>query len=273
MPKSKKTPRPQYTARTADKQILYQNSVQSPEAEVSFCRRVYKKRYGVEPTHFREDFCGTFLISCDWVKRGSGNHAWGIDLCSDTIDWGRRNNLVRLKPGQRERVHLLNRNVLDVVDPKMHVIGAFNFSYFIFKKRDELVSYFSRVRKSLHRNGLFVTDAYGGFDAQKPMQERRKCGGFTYVWDQALYDPITDDTLCHIHFEFPDGTKLRKAFTYDWRLWTLGGIRDAMLSAGFRETEVYWEGTLENGEGDGVFRKTIKTQNCAAWTAYVLGYP
>ena len=266
-----KPQKPQYTARTADKHILYQESVQSPESEVDFCRRIYRKRHGENPTTFREDFCGTFLISCDWVKRGPKNHAYGIDLHKPTIDWGRKHNLSRLKPDAQKRVHILQENVLNVTSPKVQVVGAFNFSYFIFKHRDELVAYFTAVRKSLKPGGVFILDAYGGWDSQKAMEEKRKCEGFTYVWHQAEYNPPDDHTLCHIHFHFPDGTKMRKAFTYDWRLWTLGGIRDALISAGFKGTEVYWEGTTADGEGDGVFRKAERAENCNSWTAYIVG--
>lgn len=273
MPQTRKDPKPRYTARTADKHVLYQEAVQAPDAEIAFCRRIYQKRYGVDATLFREDFCGTFLISCAWAKISPAHEAWGVDLCRDTIEWGRAHNLSKLTPAQQQRVHLLNKNVLDVTQPRVHIVGAFNFSYFIFKHRDELVAYFKRVRASLHDKGLFVTDAYGGWDAQKVMQDKRKCQGFTYIWDQAAYNPIDDAATCHIHFRFPDGTLMKKAFTYDWRLWTLGGIRDAMTSAGFRETEVYWEGTTKNGEGDGVFRKAVTGENCSSWTAYVVGIP
>ena len=60
--------------------------------------------------------------------------------------------------------------------------------------------------------------------------------------------------LCHIHFSFPDGSKIKKAFTYDWRLWTLPEIRELLLEAGFQRATVYWEGTNEETEeGDGEF--------------------
>lgn len=275
MPRSTnaRKPRPQYTAKTADKQILYQESVQSPESEVAFCRRIYKKRYGDEATTFREDFCGTFLISCDWVKRGSENHAYGVDLHKPTIDWGVKHNLSRLKPAQQERVHLIHDNVLNIKGPKVQIVGAFNFSYFLFKTHVELVKYFSVVRKSLAPKGLFVLDAYGGWDSQKVMEEKRKCEGFTYIWNQAEYNPTNDHTLCHIHFHFPDGTRMRKAFSYDWRLWTLGGIRDCLADAGFSQSEVYWEGTTADGDGNGVFKVAEKGENCNSWTAYIVGIP
>ncbi|HWL93839.1 MAG TPA: class I SAM-dependent methyltransferase, partial [Phycisphaerae bacterium] len=221
----KRKKHPRYTARTADKHVLYQESVQAPEAEVAFCRRVYQKHYGVDATLFREDFCGTFLISCAWVKKSPRHYAWGIDLHRETLDWGRAHNLSKLNPSAQTRVHLLNKNVLDVTEPKVHIAGAFNFSFFIFKDRDQLVAYFKKVRASLLPKGIFVTDAYGGWDSQKVMQDKRRCEGFTYVWDQAAYDPTDDSTTCHIHFKFPDGTMMKRAFSYDWRLWTLGSIR------------------------------------------------
>lgn len=261
------------TAKTADKHVLYQTSVQSPEAEVDFCTRIYQKEYGESPTRFREDFCGTALISCEWVRRRKANHAYGIDLDRPTLDWGRKHNIATLKPDAAERVHLIEDDVRSVTSPKMHVVGAFNFSYFIFKKRAALVAYFKAVRRSLAPKGVFVLDAYGGWEAQEEMEEKTTHKGFTYIWDQASYNPINDHTVCHIHFEFPDGSKLRKAFTYDWRLWTLGGVQDALIDAGFGSTKVCWEGTDADGDGNGVYRECKKAENTPGWNAYVIALP
>jgi len=264
---------PKYTAKTADKHVLYQKSVQSPEAEVDFVDRVYKNHYGQFPTHFREDFCGTALISCEWVKRRKTNHAYGIDLDQPTLDWGVAKNVSQLAQHAADRVHLINDNVLNVAKPKVQIVGAFNFSYFIFKEFDQLIRYFKAVKRSLRKQGLFVLDAYGGYEAQQVMEEETKHDGFTYIWDQAAYNPVNDHTVCYIHFKFPDGTRIRKAFTYDWRLWTLGGIQDALLAAGFKATEIYWEGTGADGEGNGVYRVSKKAENTPGWNAYILGIP
>ena len=91
----------------------------------------------------------------------------------------------------------------------------------------------------------------------KEMQEKRPInnGRFTYVWDQHSYDPITGSAVCKIHFHFPDGSKIRDAFTYHWRLWTLPELRELLAEAGFARSTVYWEGTdEETGEGDGDFQ-------------------
>ena len=264
---------PKYTAKIADKFVLYQEAVQSPDAEVFFIDRIYKKLYRRPATLFREDFCGTQLISCAWAKLRRQNVAWGVDLDQPTLDWGREHNIADLKPETAARVHQLHQNVFHVNHPKIEIVGAFNFSYFIFKERRSLAAYFRAVRKSLAREGLFVMDCYGGWESQQVTKERTRFNGFTYVWDQAEYDPVTDHTVCHIHFEFPDGSVMRKAFTYDWRLWTIGGIRDCLYEAGFSYTQVYWEGTTKKGEGDGVYRPVKEAENDPAWVAYITATP
>ncbi len=264
---------PKYTARTADPHELYQIAVQSPEAEVAFLDRVYRERYGRPPARFREDFCGTALVSCEFVCTRPNNHATGIDLDGPTLNWGRAHNLARLPAEAARRVDLVQQDVRCVRRPRVQVVGAFNFSYYLFKTFGELVGYFRVARASLEKEGLMVVDAYGGYEAQQVMQERTRHPGFTYVWDQAEYNPINDHTVCHIHFRFPDGTQLRRAFTYDWRLWTLGGIRDAFAAAGFGSTEVYWEGMTRAGFGSGVYRRKGTAENTAGWNAYIVAVP
>lgn len=263
---------PRYSHKT-DKHILYQEAVQSADAEVEFIDRLYRKAYGRPATLFREDFCGTQLISCEWAKLRPRNISYGVDLCRKTLAWGLRHNISRLPERVARRVHQLNKNVLEVTRPKMEIIGAFNFSYFIFKHRCDLLAYFRAVRRSLLPKGLFVCDAYGGWESQQVMKEKTKLKGFTYIWDQAVYNPINDHTVCHIHFKFPNGKMMKRAFTYDWRLWSLGDIQDTMLDAGFRETEVYWEDEDEDGEGTGVYRKRARADNSPGWNAYIVGHP
>ena len=66
---------------------------------------------------------------------------------------------------------------------------------------------------------------------------------------------------------------LKNAFTYVWRLWTLGAIRDALKDAGFRSTEVYWEGTSKDGEGTGVYRRQKRADNTGGWNVYIIALP
>ncbi len=259
-----------YTAASADKHHLYERSVQSPEAEIEFIDRTFRSIRGRLPDVLREDFCGTAFMACTWVRSRKSNHSIGVDLDQPTLEWAIAHNLSWLNDEERTRVELICDDVTTVRAPHADVIAAFNFSYYIFKTRPQLLTYFKAVRRGLKKDGLFYLDCYGGYEAQDVMKEPRKCAGFTYVWDQAHYNPITSETLCHIHFKFPDGTKMKKAFTYDWRLWSITEIRELLEEAGFASSTVYWEGTDEDGEGNGVFRPSTKGEVCAGWVSYII---
>jgi cyclopropane fatty-acyl-phospholipid synthase-like methyltransferase len=255
-----------------DRHRLYERAVQCPEADVRFLRRIFRQHYGRDPRLLREDFCGTAALAAEWVRTHPRNRAWGVDLDPEVLAWGWNHHVVPLGPDMR-RIRLLRADVRSVTEPKVDVVVAMNFSYFIFKKRPELVDYFRRVRHSVRRRGLFVVDIFGGWEAQALRTETKRLPGFTYYWQQVRYDPITHETLFHIHFRLRDGRWIRRAFTYDWRLWTIPEVREAMEEAGFRGTEVYWEGTDHaTGEGNGVFRRAEKATNCPGWIAYVVGY-
>jgi hypothetical protein len=127
------------------------------------------------------------------------------------------------------------------------------------------------VRDALVDDGLFILDVFGGHDAFKVMRERRDCGGYTYTWDQADYDPISGEMTCHIHFSFPDRSRMARAFTYQWRLWTLPELRELLNEAQFSKVTVYWQGTdEETGEGNGEFLPVNRGDPDPAWIAYLV---
>lgn len=262
-------------AERADRHDLYQRSVQDVESEIDFVDAEFKRIRKRRAALVREDFCGTANTSCEWVRRRRTNRAVGVDLDQPTLDWGVAHNLSKLRPAQRERVTLLNRNVLDPGAEAMRVdaVLAMNFSYWIFKSRATLRDYFASVRRSLVKDGLFFMDFYGGPDSLKITKERRPCNGFTYVWDQAAYDSLTGDYTCHIHFAFPDGSRMKDAFTYHWRLWNLTEIRELLAEAGFTRSTVYLEGDDGKGGGDGKFVPAKVGENCLAWLAYIVAEP
>ena len=93
--------------------------------------------------------------------------------------------------------------------------------------------------------------------------------GFTYLWEQAKFEPIRNGLICHIHFAFPDGSRLDRAFSYDWRLWTLPEIRELLEEVGFRRVTVYWQGFDEDGEPDGDFQPAEEGEADAGWICYL----
>ena len=169
------------------------------------------------------------------------------------LQWGDAHNLAELSAQQRQRIQLLNEDVMSASITNLDVVLAMNFSYFIFMERDLMIQYFKTVRQSLQANGVFFLDAFGGYEAAKELIEERECDGFTYIWEQASFNPINSQMQCYIHFVTEEGVRMDKAFDYYWRIWTLPEIIEMLLTAGFKTAEVYWEGTDEKtGEGDGI---------------------
>ena len=257
-------------AERADIHELYEQAVQSVDTEVEFVEETFRALRGRDAVGFREDFCGTASAACQWVRTGSGRYAIGVDNYLGVLEWGRQNRVARLPEADRARVKLLHDDVRTVVTEPVDIVGAFNFSYFLFKTRDELRNYFVHVRDTLTEDGVFFLDAFGGPEAIEVQKEKTKFDDFTYIWDQAEFHPVTHHMLCHIHFRFPDGSKIKKAFSYDWRLWTLPEIRELLLEVGFASARVYWEGEDEDGEGNGEFTESATGTPDLAWVSYIV---
>lgn len=262
-------------AARADRHMLYQRAVQEPAAEVAFISAEFRRLRNRRALRLREDFCGTAAVCCAWVKSGRDRTAVGVDLSRPTLDWGIGHNLARLTPDQRGRVTLLERNVLKP-GPRgrgADVVMAGNFSWWVFTTRADLLRYFRGVRAALAVGGVFILDIYGGWESMKEQRDRRVIGGkergFTYIWDQAKFDPVTNRMTAHIHFRMRDGSRQRRSFTYEWRLWTIPEVRDALADAGFARTIVYWEGEDKDGEGDGNFTPAEHAEQCPAFISYI----
>jgi SAM-dependent methyltransferase len=254
----------------ADRYVLYQNSVQCVESEIDMVDEQFTKLKGRQAVSMREDFCGTANTSCEWVRRRQNNTAIGVDLDQAVLDWGLTHNINQLNAQEKHRITLINGSVISVETPLIDTVLAMNFSYQIFKTRDDLRVYFSRVNESLSDDGVFFLDAFGGYEAFREMEESTEFDDFTYVWDQYRYNPINGHITCLIHFNFPDGSKLRRAFRYDWRLWTLPELQELLIEAGFQQVQVYWEGTdKKTGEGNGKYLPTESGAADAGWICYL----
>lgn len=272
MPKHASKKKKHSLAELADRHQLYELSVQCSESEVDFVADTFKELRGKPARLLREDFCGTANVCCEWVKRSKHNRAIGVDLDPGVLEWGQDNNLAALSPGQRKRITLLEQDVLQVETEAVDIVSAMNFSYWLLKDRKSLQYYFNRVYKALKEDGIFFLDAYGGYDSFHEVTEEREVEGdnydFTYIWEQAEFNPISHDLTCHIHFNFPDGSMLERAFSYNWRLWTLPEIRDLLEDTGFKVT-IYWQGWDEDGEPDGEFLPAENGDADAGWICYI----
>lgn len=260
---------PETMADTADIHKLYEHAVQSVGAEIDFVDKTWRKLRGRRASTLREDFCGTMNTSCEWVRRRDDNRAWCVDIDRKVLAWGQANQITKLTSEQQQRITICRDDVRTVSTPPVDIVLAMNFSYWIFKTRPAMIEYFRHVHASLADGGIFFLDSFGGYEAGREMLETTRYKGFTYVWDQAKFNPINGDGLFHIHFRFPDGSAIDKAFTYDWRVWSLPELTEMLTEAGFRAA-VYWEGTGKDGEGNGVFTKSTKGDADASWIAYIV---
>lgn len=256
-------------ADSADKYVLYEQSVQSTEFEYEFIDDNFKRIRGRKAHLLREDFCGTAQMCCEWVRGRDSNHAIGVDLDADVLQWSREHHIAALALEEKARVTLLQEDVRAVKTDPVDIVLAMNFSWHIFEERSVLRDYFASVRDSLVDDGIMFLDCFGGYEAYQELEEKTKHKGFTYVWEQASFDPVTHHMVCHIHFNFNDGSKMKNAFTYEWRLYSLPEIREILLEAGFANVTIYWQGWDENDEPDGNFQPATRGDADPGWICMI----
>ena len=247
---------------------LYEAAVQDSVQEARFLSYIAIKERGRRALRLREDFCGSFWLCHEWVKLSPQNSAMGIDLNSKAIKWGRKK---RPDPLLNARIKTQVQDVRRVTASKFDMIAALNFSYFIFRKRKEILHYFKAVRKSLRPGGILVLDHFGGPAVFEPSMTPSKCKlsdgrRFISQWEEKNFNAATHMVDCAIHFDLPGKRRIKNAFTYPWRLWTLAELKDLLLEAGFKGTSFYFEG--EDGR---YFKNTTKVNDFKQWIAFVVG--
>jgi SAM-dependent methyltransferase len=284
----------QKRAQTEDRHVLYELAVQGVEAEIDFVDDTFKELRGRRIATLREDFAGTCNTSCEFVGRRKSNFAVGVDYDQPTLDWGKQHHILQtLNDTQQNRIRQVCDDVRNATgipqlremnapdaDRGFDAILAMNFSYFIIQERNELRRYFEHARNTLKDDGILFLDCYGGYESYSECEDPREIEPepesgvkpFTYVWDQHRYNPITGEMECRIHFEFPDKSKMKNAFIYTWRMWTMPEIREILDEAGFKSATVYWEGADEDDptEGNGEYSPTEVGDPDPAWVCYIV---
>ena len=268
-------PKKKSKAAKADKYLCYQKSVQSPEHEVEFFDVAFRDEFGRKPKTLREDFCGTFAVCCEWAKLGRERTALGVDLDPEPIQWGEENNLSKLTSSQQKRVKVIQQDVRKRNRPRADVLAAQNFSFWIFKTREEVIEYFEVARANMADQSILVMDMMGGpacLEEGHVDKRRIKKGknGFRYFWEQARFNPVTSDCRFHISFKFNDGSKLKHAFTYEWRFWTIPEVREMLEEAGFSHSYVYFDVEDEDGEDTGEWARMEEYPSHSSWICYIV---
>lgn len=312
---------------------LYQQSVQSPKGDISYLQKFFLMYVGGRmPLHLQEDFCGTALLSVEWLRTDARRTAVGLDFDLDALNWCMENNVNKVGADVSSRLFLLHGNVLQPLEaelvssdphgllrnmslkdseegvvkvppsseespetlisnemmkdtqmPARDIVCAFNYSCCCLHSRKELVLYFKHAHTILSkRGGIFVMDLYGGTSAECELRMQRKFSNFTYVWEQAGFDVIQRMTRISLHFNLQkQHKKLRHAFSYSWRLWSLPEIKDCLEEAGFSSVH-FWVRSMPDSEdiktmnGFGVgrdikYEEVTSFQQQDSWNAYIVG--
>jgi hypothetical protein len=216
-----------------DKHDLYELCVQSPKDLVPLLSAVH----GQNPLTLGEDFSGTAALSHLWVER-EDCRAIAVDFDEESLN----------RRGTHERIAKHESDIREITDPcDLLFVGNFSIGY--MHTREELVEYLKHARARLESTGgVFICDTYGGESSYTlggvhrahPMEGGKLC---RYTWEQHEADPTTGMVTNLIHFRVERAGviefELEDAFVYEWRLWSIPELRDAMADAGFTATQVY----------------------------------
>jgi len=229
-----------------DRFDLYELCVQSPPHLVPLLRAIH----GRKPAVLGEDFCGTAALSVHWVETVEGGKAVAVDIDPEPLH-------------RHGHTDTITRHAVDVRaahDP-VDLLFAGNFSIGYMHTRAELLDYLRNAHARLKEtSGVFLCDTYGGEGSFLPglvhrnhlLPDGRRV---RYTWEQRDADPLTARVIDVLHFRIERGgtieDELFDAFVYDWRLWSVPELRDAMLEVGFAATEIYQKlPDAEDGEGN-----------------------
>lgn len=226
-----------------DKHSLYQKFVQNPKKDLEFFRKNFRNIYNTVPTQLREDFCGTGLLCCEWVKLNVCNTSVGLDIDKDTIDWGIMNNVSNLS--SQDRVRLIQHNVLNQFNPeeKFDLIISLNYSHFLLTEREELLTYFRNVRRNIVK-GMFIIDFYGGSHIYED-HEHDNGSGF-YKFESRAIDVVRNIHSCFLCFKIDES--YHTLFNYKFRVYSLIELKEMLEEAGFKRFKIFIKDVSDNKE-------------------------
>jgi hypothetical protein len=64
---------------------------------------------------------------------------------------------------------------------------------------------------------------------------------------------------------------MQDAFTYDWRIWSIPEVRDALMEVGFQDVRVYWEEEEESDSELSYSRRDVGDAEYDTYIVYVVG--
>ncbi|KAL6511031.1 hypothetical protein OROGR_022155 [Orobanche gracilis] len=211
----------------------------SPKGDISYLQKFFLMYVGGRvPLHLQEDFCGTALLSVEWLHGDARRTALGLDLDVEALNWCLENNINRIGADVSNRLSLLHGNVLQPLESKLvdvnpneimqnmtlkdskddsihdvkslndihlparDIVCAFNYSCCCLHNRKELILYFNHALSALSKKGgIFVMDLYGGTSSEGVLRLQRKFSDFTGLWSlPEIKDCLEEAGFRSVHF-------------------------------------------------------------------------
>ncbi len=249
------------STRPLDKHDLYELCAQSPMRDARLIRSILDagRRAGASAAVLGEDFCGSAALSEAWCQLHPKGRAIAVDIDPEAL------KAARLRGREHARLTLV-RGDASRQTSRVDAIAVLNFSICEWHTRAALVRYLRSARARLNPGGMIVCDLYGGSDAfstgmidqtlrlprpplePHPLAHLVRGLKVVYSWEQRRADPFSGRVVNAMHFDARPSSSRRggtpglaiiDAFVYDWRLWSVPELQEAMLEAGFATTEVY----------------------------------
>jgi SAM-dependent methyltransferase len=236
-------------------------------AEVALLERMWRQgqpKSAAYPATLREDFAGTCSVASAWCMSDPHRQALAVERDLRTLRWAERRHRELL---EEDRLYIVLSDVMDFAGPRVDVVCALNFSICEWHTRSDLLAYLRHARRRLNPAGIVVINLYGGPGSERPGTQHRPFlldgRRMQYHWQQRSFDPLTRRAVNAIHFE-KQGPITRNAFRYDWRLWTLPELGEAMHEAGLEPSA--W---MDAGRG----YRAVKRWDGEGrdWVGYVVG--
>lgn len=224
--------------------MLYERCVSQPVPMARFLRAAH----GGRPRILGEDFSGSGALARAWANLDPRCRSIAVDQDAKALRV--LTHLAGDAPVEPVRADVL------AVRSRVDILTCTNFPIMYWHTREALVKYLRRARQRLNPRGILVCDLYGGSDAMTTGRYTQMLKGddgerIEYTWEQCEANPLTGRVRNAIHFRVtprtrgkdrsprPRPVEYRSAFEYDWRLWSIPELRDAMHEAGFARVEIY----------------------------------
>mmetsp|Transcript_9276 Transcript_9276/g.17994 ORF Transcript_9276/g.17994 Transcript_9276/m.17994 type:complete len:296 (+) Transcript_9276:24-911(+) len=267
-------------ADSVDKMVCYEAALQPrPLDDVDFYLVAWGHSASGHPPRdppqlMREDFSGSGMVSCGWVTSAPSRRSWAVDFDAEVHAWGTTHHLPKLTQDQRDRVSLVTCDVMASHEngvPPVDVVVGNNFSWQCWHQDEALEAYLWGVRQGLRPGGMLVLDAFGGTSISHDSYEEisnhditledGRPARFSYVYEQMNCQAGGHMTI-GVSFKFTDGSVMKHAFKYAWRVRPVGLVREAMLRVGFKTVCLF----VDWNDDTGAYRHGTEPTDPQEWS-------